>query len=79
MQLYLSKEVSEVTRPEFLLKGFEKVELEPNETKTVKFKLTYNELKVFGKDYTWKVESGKYCLSAGKSSKNIISKAYFVL
>ena len=79
VQLYLSKEVSEVTRPEFLLKGFEKVELEPNETKTVKFKLTYNELKVFGKDNTWKVESGKYCLSAGKSSKNIISKAYFVL
>lgn len=59
-------------RPLKELKGFEKVELKPGETKRVKF---YLEKRAFSHwdvdDHAWRMESGKYRILAGASSRDI--------
>ena len=44
VQLYINDVISSTSRPVIELKGYEKVSLEPGETKTVKLKLTPEEL-----------------------------------
>lgn len=59
-------------RPLKELKGFEKVELKPGETRRVKF---YLEKRAFSHwdvdDHAWRMESGKYRILAGASSRDI--------
>lgn len=72
VQLYVHKENTTITRAYKELKGFEKVFLQPNESKTITIKLGkeafqyYNETK---KD--WEVEVGDYTILVGGSSKDI--------
>ena len=72
VQLYVRDEVSSVRRPIRELKGFEKVELFPGEEKTVSFTLdkrafAYYEVKI----HDWYVESGRFFLDVGASSRDI--------
>lgn len=72
VQLYVSDKVSTVNRPIRELKEFEKVSLEPGETKTISFTLdkrafAYYETKM--KD--WFVESGAFEIEIGSSSRSI--------
>ena len=75
-QLYIHKEKSTIERADKELKGFQKVFLKPNETKTVTIPLNkeafqyYNEAK---KD--WDTESGDYTIEVGGSSRAIQLKA----
>lgn len=71
-QLYVKNVQTGVGRPIRELKGFEKLELEPGEVKTVTFTLdkrsfAYYEVKL--KD--WFVESGEYTVEIGASSRDI--------
>lgn len=73
VELYVADRESTVIRPIKELKGFEKVKLLPNETKTVTFTLdsrafAYYEPKM--KD--WHVESGEFDILIGKSSEDIV-------
>lgn len=75
VELYVSDKESSVIRPVKELKGFEKVGLAPNETKTVTFTLdnrafAYYEPKI--KDFY--VESGEFEIMIGKSSADIVLK-----
>lgn len=65
-QLYISKEESELFRPEIELKGFEKVHLEPGESKRVEIKLDDKVFRYFNVwTHTWETEAGSYTISVG--------------
>lgn len=72
VQLYIRDEESSVRRPIRELKGFEKVYLQPGEEKELTFTLnkrsfSYYEVKI----HDWFVESGKFFVDIGASSRDI--------
>ena len=72
VQLYVADQESTVIRPIKELKGFEKVELAPGETKTVTFRLDKRAFAYYSvKIHDWHVESGKFTIMIGASSKDI--------
>ncbi len=73
VQLYVQDVESSVKRPVKELKGFEKVYLEPNETKSVTFILDKRSFAYYNtriKD--WHVETGIFNILIGKSSRDIV-------
>lgn len=79
VQLYLDDCYTSVVRPIMELKGFERIGLEPNETKTVKFKLTSKELQLLDVNYNWVVEKGKFNVLVGKNAGEILLKDSFTV
>ena len=71
VQLYLHDEVSSVTQYESLLRGFERVSLEPGEKKTLQFTLQPDDLALLDKNMNWTVEPGKFEVRIGSSSTDI--------
>lgn len=73
VQLYVRDVKSTVIRPEKELKGFEKVELQPGEERTVTFTLDKRAFAYYNIDIKdWHVESGLFEILVGKSSAEII-------
>ncbi|MFW5947108.1 MAG: glycoside hydrolase family 3 C-terminal domain-containing protein [Gemmatimonadota bacterium] len=71
-QLYVAYPGSAVARPIRDLRGFERVRLEPGETRTVTFALTGRDLAYWDADADrWVVEDGVVRLEAGASSGDI--------
>ncbi len=71
IQLYVGFENSSVDRPIKLLRGFKKVALNPNETKTVSIDVRKKDLAWYNPDNkVWEVESIEYTIYIGSSSKN---------
>jgi beta-glucosidase len=68
-QLYIHDQFASVTRPIRELKGFQLVELGPNETKTVHFTLTEKELGFYNNDGTYVIEPGEFNVYVGGSSQ----------
>jgi beta-glucosidase len=60
------------------LRGFEKVELQPGETKTVTFALPASDLAFVGYDGRWTLEEGDFLLSAGQQAVSITCDKTFV-
>ena len=72
VQLYITQNMSSVDRPEKELKGFGKVELNPNETKTVTMEIDKRDLSYYDEiKKEWAAEPGKYTIKVGASSKDI--------
>ncbi len=71
VQLYLKDVVSSVTTYESVLRGFERVSLEPGEEKTVAFKLQPDDLALLDKQMKWTVEPGRFEVMIGSSSEDI--------
>ncbi len=67
-QLYLRDEFASVTRPVRELKGFELVTLNPNETKTLNFVLTEDELGYFDNNGEYIIEPGDFKIFVGGDS-----------
>ena len=77
VQLYIRDNYSQVTRPVKELKGFKKINLAPNESKMVTFKITPDMLAYYDLDMDYVVEPGKFTLMVGSSSRNSdLKKAY---
>jgi beta-glucosidase len=75
IQLYVRDVESTVNRPMKELKGFEKVELQPGEEKTVYFELSKRAFSYYNESIKgWHVESGEFEILVGKSSKEIVLK-----
>lgn len=73
VQLYVEDIESSVIRPAKELKGFEKVSLEPGETKTVTFTLDKRAFAYWSTAiHDWHVETGEFNILIGKSSRNIV-------
>lgn len=80
VQLYIGDDKASVLRPVKELKGFEKVSLNPGETKTVTFTVTPDDLKYYDdKAHEWVAESGGFTAYIGSSSTDIRSKVHFKL
>lgn len=63
-------------RPVRELKGFDKVMLQPGETKTVSFKLAHRDFAYYDPALRdWRVDAGGYCLQVAASSENICLEA----
>lgn len=76
VQLYVGMPESHTIRPIKELRGFEKVELEPGEEKTVTFTLAKRAFAYYRTDISdWYVESGDYTIMAAKSSRDIACTA----
>lgn len=71
VQLYLHDEQSSVTTYVKVLRGFERIHLEPGEEKTVDFVLTPQELGLWNKDNHFVVEPGTFAVMVGSSSQDI--------
>jgi beta-glucosidase len=78
VQLYINDVISSVVTPYIELKGFEKVMLEPGETKTVHFTLRPDDLSLIGRDMKPVVEAGKFEVLVGSSSQDIRLQGSFV-
>lgn len=75
VQLYVKDTESTVNRPEKELKGFEKVELQPGESKEVTFTLNKWAFAYYNVDLKdWHVETGEFNILIGKSSQDIVLK-----
>ncbi len=73
VQLYVANHKGTVIRPVRELKGFEKVELAPGETKTVRFTLSKRAFAYWNTQmHDWHVETGTYRIQICKSSRDII-------
>ncbi|MFK3936860.1 beta-glucosidase [Alkalihalobacillus sp. NPDC078783] len=73
VQLYVHDKQSSVVRPEKELKAFDKVELEPGETKEVHLQLDRRAFAYYNTDKEdWTVESGEFELRVGPSSAEIV-------
>lgn len=68
VQLYVRDDHASVGRYLKMLKGFERVTLNPGETKTVTFELGFDALNVLSQDMKKVVEPGTFTISVGNSS-----------
>ena len=73
VQLYVSDRESEVFRPVRELKGFDKVELQPGETKTVCFTLDKRSFAYWNTQiHDWHVESGIFDIQIAKNAEEVV-------
>jgi beta-glucosidase len=71
VQLYLHETFAPVSTPVKQLRGFERVSLQPGETKTVTLTLTPEDLQLLDPDMHWVVVPGEFQIMLGKSSGDI--------
>lgn len=71
VQLYIRDVLSSITTYEKNLAGFERVHLEPGETKELSFTIDRKHLELLDADMKWVVEPGDFVLMAGASSEDI--------
>ena len=71
VQLYIRDVVSSIITYEKNLAGFERVHLEPGETKELSFTIDRKHLELPDADMKWIVEPGDFVLMAGASSEDI--------
>ncbi|APY11598.1 beta-glucosidase [Seonamhaeicola sp. S2-3] len=76
VQMYIKDEIGSVTRPDKELKGFEKIELNPGETKTVSFKITPKMLEFTGLKMEKVLEAGDYTVMVGTSSQDYLETKF---
>lgn len=71
VQLYLRDDVSTVTTYDKVLRGFDRIHLEPGQSKQVEFIINPEHLAILDKDYNMTVEPGTFTIMAGASSQDI--------
>ncbi len=75
VQIYIGQEKPTIFKPTKELKAFEKVELEPEEEKTVNIVLPKEAFKYYNVEIKkWSMEEGEYNILVGKSSEDIVLK-----
>lgn len=72
VQLYIRDVLSSVTTYEKSLRGFERVHLQPGETKTVEFNLCPRDFQLLNADNKWVIEPGVFKIMIGASSEKIL-------
>lgn len=71
VQLYVRDKYSSVIAYDSVLRGFERVSLNPGETKQMTFELTPEDLQLLDRNMQWTVEPGEFEFMIGASSKDI--------
>ena len=75
-QLYVRDLAACVTRPVRELKGFERVSLDPGESRTVTFTLTSEDLTYAGEDHAPTLEAGVFRVFVGADSTATLSAEF---
>ncbi|WP_343528387.1 glycoside hydrolase family 3 N-terminal domain-containing protein [Sphingomonas sp.] len=75
VQLYIHDKVASRTRPVRELKGFERVVLDPGQSRTVRFRLTRDDLRFWG-EKDWVIEPGSFDLWVATSSADGDRKSF---
>ena len=78
-QLYLHDDVSSVITYVKVLRGFERIHLQPGEQRRVEFQLTPQELGLWNKEEKFVVEPGTFSVEVGSSSTDIRLKGSFLV
>ena len=79
-QVYVSDPSAKVPRPEIELKGFERVTLDPGQTRHVTVKLDKRSLAYWDTAiHNWKVDPGTFDVSVGSSSESLPLKEKFTV
>lgn len=74
-QIYISQKSPIIFKAQKELKGFEKIELNPNEEKTINVELNKTAFEYYNvENKKWSIEEGKYNILIGKSSDEIVLK-----
>lgn len=73
VQLYIGDPVASVTQPLKKLKGFQKITLQPGESKQVSFTLTNNDLKFYNSNLKYDWEPGQFIIYIGPNSRDVKS------
>ena len=73
VQLYIRDVVGTVTRPVKELKGFQKIELKPGESRTISFDITTEALKFYNNDLKYDWEPGEFQVMIGGNSRDVKS------
>ncbi|WP_445733009.1 beta-xylosidase [Mariniflexile sp.] len=68
IQMYVRDDFASVGRYNKMLKGFERIALNPGETKTVAFELNFDNLSIYNQEMKKVVEPGDFTISVGASS-----------
>ncbi|MFD1717731.1 glycoside hydrolase family 3 N-terminal domain-containing protein [Georgenia deserti] len=79
VQLYLSDHVAQVTRPVRELVGYQRLTLEPGQTRRVTFRLHAERTSFTGIDQRRIVEPGSFTLGAGRSAGDLRTMADFAI
>jgi beta-glucosidase len=75
VELYVKQNKPKIDRPIHELKGFQRVELQPGETKWVHFRLDRSAFAYWDPTTkTWTVDPGEYEIQVGSSSRDIRQK-----
>jgi beta-glucosidase len=77
VQLYLQDVLSSVITYEQVLRGFERVHLEPGQSRTVRFTLDAEAMQLLDARMSWVVEPGTFEVRVGSSSADVRQKARF--
>ncbi|QNF27516.1 glycoside hydrolase family 3 N-terminal domain-containing protein [Metabacillus elymi] len=78
VQLYIKDMEATVTQRKKELKGFQKVWLKRNETKTITFSLGFDELAIWDIDMNFAIEPGSVKLMVGGSSHTVLEKKLII-
>ena len=80
VQLYIQDVEASVDRPVKELKGFEKIYLEPGQTKTVEFVIDQSSLSFFdAARHEWVAEPGEFKALVAASSEDVRGEVLFTL
>lgn len=71
VQLYVRDKVSSVITYDSQLRGFERISLQPGETRQVTFSLKPEDLQILDRNMNWTVEPGEFEVMIGASSQDI--------
>jgi beta-glucosidase len=73
VQLYLTEPVASITRSVEDLRGFQKVNVQPGESKEVAFRITPDDLKFYNSDLKYDWEPGQFIIRIGGNSAQLKS------
>ena len=76
VQLYIRDLVGSITRPVKELKGFEKISLQPGESKTVEFVIDNEMLSFYNDDLVFGSEPGEFSVMVGTNSRDVVAKNF---
>ena len=78
VQLYIGQPAASVTRSVEELKHFQKITLQPGETKNVAFNITVDDLKFYNSDLKYVYEPGAFNIYIGTNSSDVKTAAFML-
>jgi len=76
-QLYIRDEFASVVKPTRTLAAFEKVTLQPGETKTARAVITPRAMRTLGRDFRWRVEPGDFTVWLASDAEHPVMSRRF--